>query len=75
MAKGGTAGNIARYRWNVDVTETVLFVSDVPFFFEDAKLSADRGIAGLTGDLCEDLADGSAFEPIENVHNLALTAR
>ena len=74
MAKSGAPGDIARDSRDVDVAEAVFFVADVAFFFEDTELSADGGIAGRVGELREDLADGGAFELIENVHDLAFAA-
>ena len=48
--------------------------ADVSFFFEHAKLGADRGVAGFVGEIREDLAHRSALELVENVHDLAFAA-
>jgi len=74
VAKSGAAGDIARHGRSVDVTEALFFVAYVAFLLEDAELSADGGIAGLSGDFSKDLADRGAFEPIKNVHDLAFAA-
>jgi len=74
MAKGGAAGDVSGNGWCVDVTQAVFFVADMALLFEDAELGADGGIAGLSGDFCEDLAHGGAFEFVENVHDLAFAA-
>jgi len=74
MAKRGAAGDVARDSRGVDVAEAVLFVAHVPFFFEDAEWRTNGRITGLAGELSEDLADRGAFEPVEDVHNLAFAA-
>src|SRR2546429_4973152 len=74
MAKRGAAGDVARHGGNVDVAEALLFVADVSFFFEQAKLGADCGVAGFVGEIREDVAHRSALELVENVHDLAFAA-
>jgi len=74
VAKSGTAGDVARHCRGVNVAQAVFFVADVAFLFKHAELGADSGIAGLSGDFSKNLADGGAFEPVKNVHNLAFTA-
>ena len=74
MAKRGAAGDVARHGGNVDVAEALLFVADVSFFFEHAKLGADCGVAGFVGEIREDVAHRSALELVENVHDLAFAA-
>jgi hypothetical protein len=74
VAKGGAAGDVSRNGWGIHVAQAVFFVADVAFLLEDAELSADGGIAGLARDFCQDLADGSTLESIENVHDLAFAA-
>src|SRR5207244_6579585 len=54
MAKRGAAGDVARHGGNVDVAEALLFVADVSFFFERAKLGAGRGVDGFVGESRED---------------------
>jgi len=76
VAEGGAPGDIARNGGDVDVAQAVLFVADVALFFEDAELRADGRVArlGFGGDSGKNVADGSAFQFVENVHDLAFAA-
>jgi hypothetical protein len=71
VTKGGTAGDVSRNGWSVDIAKAVLFVANVALFFEDAELGPDSGITGFASDFREDLADGGALEFVEDVHNLS----
>ena len=75
VAKSGAAGDIARHGRGVDIAQAVFFMAHVAFFFENAQLGADGGIAGFIGELREDLADGGALKFIKDVHDLAFAAR
>jgi hypothetical protein len=46
----------------------------VTLFFEHAELGANRGVAGLAGELGQDFADGGALQLVKNVHDLAFAA-
>jgi hypothetical protein len=74
MAESGTSGDVARNGREIDEPEAMLFVADMAFFFEDAKLRAYGGIVGVVGKRGEDLGDGGALQFVEQIHDLAFAA-
>ncbi len=75
MTQGGPPNQMKREGGGVNITQAVLFMPDVAFFLEDAELGAHGRVMRLSRKTREDIGDGGAFEFIENVHNLAFTAR
>jgi len=75
MTQGGPADQMKRERGSVNITQAVLIVPDVAFFLEDAELGAHGRVMRFSGETREDISDSRAFEFVENVHNLAFTAR
>ena len=60
---------------DVNESDTVVFMADVPFRLEHAQLGAHGGVARLAGKLLTDLAGGGATEPVQDVDDLALASR
>src|SRR5260370_35309965 len=70
----GTPRDVAGNRRKINISQAVLFMADMAFFFEHAKLRADGRIVRLVRESGEDLADRGAIESVENIHDLAFAA-
>src|SRR5260370_34223053 len=70
----GTPRDVAGNRRKINISQAVLFMADMAFFFEHAKLRADGRIVRLVRESGADLADRGALESVENIHDLAFAA-
>src|SRR6266704_1034857 len=74
VAERGTPRDVARNCRKINISQAVLFMANMAFFFEHAKLRADGRIVRLVRESGEHLADSGALEPVENIHDLAFAA-
>src|SRR5262249_477264 len=74
MPHGGLTNGVSRSRRHVDVSEALFFVPNMPLALQDAQLSANRGIVRFARKAGHDFISGRAAQPVQNVHDLPVTA-
>src|SRR5207237_5921169 len=72
MPERGPPRDFAGNARNVYIPQPLLFMTDVPFLFQHAKLGSDGGIIGFIWQLSQHFAYGGPFELVKNIHDLPL---
>jgi hypothetical protein len=74
MAHGAATGRLARNGGAVHVAWPVLLMSDVAFFFQDAEMRADGGVAGWIDEGVAYIGRAGGPEAVEGIEDFAFAA-
>src|SRR5437588_11302333 len=75
MSQSGASRDFSRNARNVNVSQALFFVMNMPFFFQQAQLRPHSRIVRLAIKLREHVSHRRALQLVENVHDLPLAPR